>query len=197
MKGLNMSDNNLKAVVYGRLEAIMAAEKITRAELGALSRELLIYVPETNDIDIVNRLHVVLTPMNMQLIEAYFEHFLPWEVERDNDGNFLRFGKKMSGDKKVNKRLDLIKTWLAEEGNHLWVWAKDNIKMTKKKDFVGGIQKALERALKGDEESESPALSKLECLMAVMSAGFTIDDMLSAVEVKEKLIAEAEVKLAA
>lgn len=192
-----MSDNNLKAVVYGRLEAIMAAEKITRVELAALSREILIYVPESNDIDIVNRLHVVLTPMNAQLVVLYFTHFLPWEVEKDNDGKFSRFGKKMSGEKKVNKRLDLIKAWLADENNNLWSWAKDNVDMTKKKDFVGMIQKALEKALKGDEENDSPALSKLECLMAVMSAGFTIDDMLSAVEVKEKLIAEAEVKLAA
>ena len=67
--------NNLKAVVYGRLEAIMAAEKITRVELGAMSRELLMYVPDTNDIDIVNRLLGVLTPMNRRTAILFFFKF--------------------------------------------------------------------------------------------------------------------------
>ena len=53
-----MTAHRLHNTVYARLEAIAAAEKITRVELGALSRELLVYVPDTHDIDIVNRLHI-------------------------------------------------------------------------------------------------------------------------------------------
>ena len=96
--------NNLKAVVYGRLEAIMAAEKITRVELGAMSRELLIYVPETHDIDIVNRLINALTPVNRRAAILFFKHFLPWDVENDADGVFAKFGKMHKGEKKVAKK---------------------------------------------------------------------------------------------
>lgn len=182
-----MTENNLKAIVYGRLEAIMAAEKITRAELGALSRELLIYVPETNDIDIVNRLVNVLTKANSKVAILYFKHFLPWEAEETPEGEHSRFGKMMQGDKKVKRRLEAIDAWLKDEGNTIWNWMDANVEIGKKKDFAQMIKKAIEKALKGDEKTDSAPLSKLEVVMTVLET-MTIDEMLAGLEVKQQML---------
>lgn len=172
--------SNLHNIVYARLDAIASAEKITRVELAALSREALTYVTETHDIDLINRLIGVLTPVNRKVSILYFRHFLPWEVEENNKGEFERFGKMLKKDKAVKRKMDLIAEWLAEEGNTIWVWQNDNVDLTKKKDFAGTIKKAVEKALKGDEKSGTEPLSRHEIMMAVMLGGFTMDDMLEA-----------------
>lgn len=126
--------NNLKAVVYGRLEAIANAEKITRFELGAISRELLMYVPDSNDIDIVNRLIGVLTPMNRKIAILFFKHFLPWEVEVDHDDEFSRFGKKLKADKKVKRRMEMIVEFLSDENANIWSWAEVHVEVEQKRN---------------------------------------------------------------
>ena len=114
-----MEAHRLHNVVMARFDAIAAAEKITRVELGLLSREILVYVPESQDIEFVNRLLGVLTPMNRRTAILYFGHFLPWEQEHDKEGNFNRFAKKMVGEKKLKKKADAIVTWLAKEENNI------------------------------------------------------------------------------
>ena len=94
-----MSISNLKASILAHITAIAAAEKITRASLGEISRELIMYVPDTKDIDLVNRLLGVLTPMNRATAVLYFKHFLPWDWEKDAN----KFGSMMQGDKKLAK----------------------------------------------------------------------------------------------
>lgn len=186
--------HRLHNVVYARLDAIANAEKITRAELGALSRELLQYVPDTNDIDIVNRLINVLTPVNRRAAIAYFNHFLPWQVEHEADGEtFSRFGKMIQGDKKIKRKIDAIAEWLKDESNNIWVWSDSNLDIeVKKKDFYGLVSKQIQKALKGDEKSDTPALTREELLSAIFAGGVTIDDMLYGIEAREKAIAEAE-----
>lgn len=171
----------LHNVVYARLDAIANAEKITRAELGALSRELLVYVPDTHDIDIVNRLLVVLTPVNRRAAILYFQHFLPWQAENDKDGKFQRFGKMLKGERQVKLRMDAIAAWLANEANNLWSWSDDNIEM-KPKDLGGSVTKAIERALKGDDKTGTPALSHMDVMKAVFDGGITLADLLAVID---------------
>lgn len=186
-----VKEHNLKAAVYAMIEEIAAAEKITRKVLGAISRDLLIYVPDSHDIDSVNRLLGVLTPMNKQAAIYYFGHFLPWEQEKDANDNFIRFGKMIQGDKKVNKKLAAITEWLSDQKNNIWVWSKANLEI-KPKNFGMLISKAIQKALKGDEESNSPPLSRDQILDAVFEGGIQIDDLLNAVERQEQRIAEAQ-----
>lgn len=185
--------NNLKAVVYGRLEEIANAEKITRVQLRELSRELLVYVPDTDDIDIVNRLINVLTPMNAKACVLFFGHFLPWEREKDNDGNHVRFGKRMQGDKKVNKRLELIKEFLADENNNIWTWADSNIEV-KQKDFKAMIARTIKKALEGDEKSDTDPLTPTQVIDAVFEGGVTLEQMMEAMEGKVNLKEEKEIE---
>jgi hypothetical protein len=124
-----MDFKELKVTVYARLDAIANAEKITRKEMAALSRELLVYVPNTNDIDVVNRLLGVFTVMNRKSAIMFFSHFLPWEKETDKDGSFVRFGKMFKGEKSYNKKVKLIEAFLADEENNFWNWVDDNIEV--------------------------------------------------------------------
>lgn len=187
-----MTEHRLHNVVLARLEAIASAEKITRAELAALSRELLIYVPDTQDIGIVNRLLGVLTPVNKRAAILYFGHFLPWEKENDADGNFARFGKKMLGEKKIKRKEQAIADWLGDESNTIWTWADDNIQMDKKKDFKGGIIRAVKQALAGDEKTDTPALDPMEVMQAIFEGGMTLEAMLAAVEKRQAEMAAAQ-----
>lgn len=173
---------SLKAVVYGRLEAIMAAEKITRVELGAMSRELLMYVPQTRDIDIVNRLLNVLTPVNRRTAIIFFKHFLPWDVENDADGVFSKFGKMHKGDKKVARKIKLIAEFLAIEDNTLWTWSEANIDLEQKVvNMQAELSDVIKKSLKGFENKNRKAdpLSKQQVVDTLLSH-ISIDDLMDA-----------------
>lgn len=185
-------EHRLHNVIMARLDAIANAEKITRHELANLSREFLVYVPDTQDVDLVNRLLGVLTPMNKATCILYFQHFLPWECENDKDGHFQRFGKKMLGEKKLAKRMTAIADWLAVEENNVWTWAKDNVDLTKKPDFKARVTSSIKKALEGDAEKEVAPLSALELLTAIFDGGFKLDDMLAASAVWSEARAAAE-----
>ena len=188
--------HRLHNVVHARFDAIAAAEKITRQELGLLSREALTYVVESQDIEFVNRLLGVLTPVNRRASILYFQHFLPWEVEHDKEGNFNRFAKKMQGEKKIHKRLELIAAWLADEANNLWTWADDNIEM-KQKDFKSAVARAIKQALKGDEKTNTDPLSVMDLMSAIFEGGVTIDMMMEGIVSKEEQIKAEQAKIAA
>lgn len=171
--------HRLHNVIYGRLDAIAAAEKITRVELGLMSRELLEYVPDTHDIDIVNRLIGVLTPRNRNAAILYFSEFLPWSVEEDKKGEFVRFGKMKEKDKQVKRHMDAIKEFLSDEKNDIWSWSKDNIREVKILNGAVELDKAIERAMKGTDTDTKhiDPLSKAEVL-SVLIKRITPDEML-------------------
>ena len=186
-----MTAHRLHNVVYARLEAIASAEKITRVELGHLSRELLTYVVETHDVDIVNRLIGVLTPMNRQTSILFFTHFLPWSVEKDKQDNFNRFGKMSKGEKKLAASHTNIAAFLGDEENNIWTWAAENIEVEqKKKDFAGLIAKSITRALEGDEKTDTPPLARDELMAAIFAGGVTLDDLLFGIEARRQQEAE-------
>ena len=168
-----VNTHTLKETVYARLDAIAAAETITKKELGMMSRELLTYVPESDDIDIVNRLIKVLTPMNARVSILYFTHFLPWQVERDADDRFVRFGKRAEKEKAIKKKFDAITEFLAQEDNNIWTWAGENIEIEQKTVNLGDdITKAILRAMKGVDtpKQKGEAMSKAEILGVVMQS---------------------------
>lgn len=189
VNNLSGAAHRLHNVVYARLEAVANAEKITRLELGHLSREALIYVTDTQDIEFVNRLLGVLTPVNKRVAILYFGHFLPWDKEVDNDDNFQRFGKKHKGEKAIARKMAAIAEWLKDEANNIWSWSDANIEI-KAKDLAGGLTKAFDKAFAGDEKSGTPPLDPLEVvkisLQALFGHGVSIEDMLAAIMAKEE-----------
>jgi hypothetical protein len=177
-----MTINNLKASILAHITAIAAAEKITRASLGEISRELIMYVPDTKDIDLVNRLLGVLTPMNRATAVLYFKHFLPWEFEEDAN----KFGSMMQGDKKIAKRLTLITDFLKDTNNNIWTWADEHVTIERVKPDLGmNITEAVNKALSGTKETRTKeaadGISKAEALAAFLDANISIDDVLEAI----------------
>jgi hypothetical protein len=151
LKGTIMNLLQLKTAIDASIEALAAAEKITKKELGSLSRTILEYiiVGESTDIATVNRLLGVLTPMNKQAAELYFEHFLPYV--QDDKGLFgAAIKKQAKKDAKIAEAL----AWLEDENNNIWAWAADNIEV-KAKDYAGDITKAIKSALAGNDLNEA------------------------------------------
>lgn len=192
-----MEKNNLKTTIVARIEAVKAAEKVTKVELSALSRELLLYVPDTDDIDMVNRLVGVLTPMNRSTAILFFKHFLPFEQEEDKQGNHSRFGKKLAKAKAVARKEEAIAKFLADEANDIWSWAAANVTLEyNQKDWASLIVKDIQKALKGEKKDngETPPLSMDEVIQAVLKAGVDVETMLlMAAEEQEKREAVAAV----
>ena len=158
-----------------RIDSLKASERVTKAELSALSRELLEYIivgtgegDATFDIQPVNRLLSVLTPMNQRTAVLYFREFLPFKF----DDQQLSFGELQKGKK--DKFIIKARTFLADENNDIWSWAERNIKVEKKpvdwsKKITGDIQKAL--------NAEDDALTPKEVMVAVLAGGITADDL--------------------
>jgi hypothetical protein len=181
------NSETLKAALYARIDAIASAEKITKHELAAFSRESLMYVVDTNDIGAINRLLDVLTPMNRLSAIAFFGHFLPWEKETDNNDVFQRFGSKYSQDKKFARKVALITEWLKDVDATIWTWAAANLDLYTKKNWAANISKAVEKALKGEDNDRgvSAPISMGDVMAAVMAGGISIEDMLEAMPVEE------------
>lgn len=165
---------NAQALIAGKIEKIAAAEKVTKAVLSELSRELLEYVPNTYDIGMVNRLLGVLTPINKKTAILFFDHFLPWQMD-DKKSTFL--GKDKSAVR-YDKKIKLIEDFLGGKDNDIWTWAADNVKVDKKpvdfaKKIAGDVRKAL--------EDEDNPLDSMAVMRAVISGGLSIDDMMEAI----------------
>lgn len=182
-----MNTSNMKGHLNGLIATLKESEKITKVTLSILSRDMLLYVPDTDDIDMVNRTLSVLTPMNKATAILFFTHFLPWEAERDSDDKFTRFGKKSKGDKRLAKSVDAIKAFLADPSNDIWSWAAENVQTElKKKDLAGAIHRSVVQALKGDEKTDTPPLNPAAVMAAVFGGGITLEQMLEAADAFEQ-----------
>ena len=155
--------------LMARIEAIAGAEKITKKELGALSRELVKYLTIESNIDIgmVNRLLDVLTPVNKRAAILFFDHFLPFKAERKDDGEFIRFGGREKGARTIQKYLDKAAEFLADRKNTIWTWQKHNIDVEKAPKYGERLTKLVERALKDEEYG----LSREDIVKAVVEGG--------------------------
>lgn len=160
-----------------RIEALAASEKVTKAELSALSRELLEYicVEKSDDIGMVNRLMNVLTPMNKRTAGLFFSHFLPFKLESTAG----IFGKKIKGDRHIKSKYDNAVSFLENKDNDIWTWAAQNVKVEQKpvdfaKKIAGDVSKAL-----ADEDN---GLDPVGVIMAVLAGGVKLTDIIDGIE---------------
>lgn len=185
-----MNDHNLKAVLYNLIEEIAKAEKVTRKGLATFSRDVLVYVVDTYDIDCVNRMLGVLTPANRRFAIHFFEHFLPHMVERDKEGNFSRFGGLIKKQKKMAERLARIEEFLKDENNNIWTWTDENVQ-TKVPDYVANLERALQNAVKGNDKKGVEPASVFD-LCKVFFDGIGIEKIVTAIELKNKADMETQ-----
>lgn len=167
--------NYTKANIEANIEAVKQSEKITKAKLSILSRELLAYVYETNDVAMVTRLIKVLTPVNRKVACLYFPAFMGWAFNEQD----LTFGKKLKA-KVFAKKLAETELWLDEDTNDIWLWADNEIDLkVKPKDYAGKITQLVTKALQDDVDGLSPK----EILFAVLNSDeLTLADLMQSID---------------
>ena len=161
-----------KATIEANIVKVAASERVTKSVLAVLSRELLAYVYETNDVAMVSRLIHVLTPINKKVACLYFPAFLGWSFNEKE----LTFGKKLK-DKAYTKKYDDACDFLQVDDNNIWVWAdKEVVLQTKPKDYASKITQLVTKALKDEQEG----LDAKEILFAILASDqITLGELMS------------------
>lgn len=189
-----MTISNLKTVIATRIDAIKVSEAVTKLELGLVSRELLMYVPDSKDIGAVNRLLDVLTPKNREMAVIFFRNFLPWNY--DDVANM--FVGMLTGEAKRKRKLDACVVFLKKEENNIWTWAKANIApMERAKNYAGRIQSVINAALNDDKAplSEAGVLVAITTALPLATIIKLIDEAAAAKAAEEARLAEDQAKL--
>lgn len=144
--------------INNKIDVLAKSERITKAVLSELSRDLLAYVligegevEATFDIQPVNRVLQVLTPINKRVAVLYFSQFMPFKMIEDK-AVFGKMGKQSKVDECiVNAELALI-----DDGFDIWSWAANNVKVEPKEvdwnqKLTSDMTKAIEAGLTGDD----------------------------------------------
>ena len=175
MKDETMTTQTLKQIVKNRTNRIKTSEAKSKQEIADQSRDILVYVMESNDIAEVNRLMGVLSPMNLKTAQVFFRHFLPWNMPKDD----VIFGKKIRGTKVVADKTKLIEEFLADEKNTIWTWAHSNVEVKQRpKNYAKNITNMIDRALNDDDEG----ITQREVLRAVMAGGLDMVSLVDAIQ---------------
>lgn len=167
------------ASITRRIETMKAAEKVTKKELSALSRELLqfVLIDGNDNILLVNKCINACTPMNRQTAILYFKHFLPFEFNKvnDEDGasptNWKSFGRKFDAGKKFSRKLEDTTEWLAVKSNDIWSWAEENVTVETPLNLAGGVTSAVQAAVTGKKgKREGQPLTPAQLMSAILEA---------------------------
>lgn len=140
------------------LAAIAGAERITKQELLTQSRALLaalvghgdMEATLVGDIQFINQLIPVLTPMNKKTAILFFKEFAGFHYEEETQ----QFTKKIEKDKVKLK--DKTVRFLDDPLNNIWTWAERNVKIEKKAFDLKRVTKVIEQAreeMDGNDEA--------------------------------------------
>lgn len=155
-----------------RLNDLRSAEKITRAALMDLSREVFVAFHATEDIDYINRILEVLTPVNKKVAIEFFKEFSGFKYD-EKQGKFSGKDKKHYDEKKA-----ATIAWLEDPLNNIWTWADRNITIEKEFDF-SSLKKGAEQLLK---KADKNGFKKADVFKALMESGVTEDDLIGFIE---------------
>lgn len=175
--------------------SVAAAEKVTKAKLRELSRDLLVYMTEVSEGDIrpINALmgmdesgdSFILTPVNWRIAAQYFQHFLPFSSNFEELKGFivkgegqrapLVFGKKQK--RKWQDKVNEINAFLSDETNDIWTWSNNVTVEAKPVDYAKKISSAVKQGIaKGD-------MTSADILVAVLDAeGMDMGQLLAAMD---------------
>ena len=173
----NAAQIDFLAKITARIDSIAASDRLTKAELSPLSREILEYIVlnASPDVATVNRLLSVLSAANKKMCLLFFKEHIPHKVE-----GFV-FGGRMKGDKRLEEYANKAKDFLANPDNDVFTWFTANVKMeVKPKSFEERIKSLIQKALEGDDKH--PAITPEDVLASVVSGGVSIDTMFKAIE---------------
>lgn len=167
--------SNLKTVIVADIVSLHKSEVNVKAKLAVLSRNMLMYVPDSNDIGMVNRLISGLTPMNKRTAQLFFQAFLPWKLEKEAG----IFTSKLKGKGSIDAKLKALELFLKNEENTIWTWAEENVQVeAKPKNYAAKIAKLVERGLNDEQEG----ISHHDIIKAVITGGVNVSTLITYVE---------------
>lgn len=161
------------AALVDTLETLKGAEKITKETLRMLSREMLDAVHVAGDIQPVNRLLEVLTPMNRRACVLFFQHFSGhFYSEKDE-----RFGKR---DKQnYEAKYKASDEFLDDPLNNIWTWAAREIEMEAKPFTMLKVTKMVETILK---KADKAGFKQEDVFKAMLAGGLEMDTITAILE---------------
>lgn len=190
MKNVELNTINTKIATLGN------AEKVTKAVLAELSRDLLQYVvlQDNWDVQAINRLLAVLTPMNRKTAVLFFKYFTPFQFDKDT-GVFGAMPKDKKAKAKGKQDVsDMALIFLDGEDNNIWTWAEHHVKTEERKvNWAKNITRDVQNAMSEDKGG----MSLPDVLAAVLAAGLSTDDVTSALGVLYAQDQEADMQEAA
>lgn len=170
-------------LINEQIEQLGNSERVTKALLALLSREILEYViindgvegnnKGSEDSQVVNRLLNVLTPINLKVAIAFFQHHLAFNFDKDA----MVFGKKDKGQ--WNRKYELVEKFLADKDNTIWTWADRNIDVAPKPMDFAKLNQAMGQLIK---KAEKANLGHDNVVRAMLSNGITPQELLDVIQ---------------
>jgi hypothetical protein len=162
-----------------KIDQLAGAEKVTKAILSDLSRVILEYILETEDVQPANRVIEVLTPVNKKASILYFKHFLPFIKITNEEGEFQKFGGK--DKKRFDAKAEEIKEFLADPHNNIWTWAARHVEVEAKPYDPAKVAKEIEKAIKkvGQEATIKAIIAggiDVQMLMMMLEAQANVEE---------------------
>lgn len=164
--------------------ALQGAEKITKASLMVLSRDVLECLHTTEDVRPVNAVINSLTPVNKKVAVLFFQHFTGFKFD-DTTSNFTSKNKAAYDAKRL-----LSASFLEDPLNNIWTWADREVVLTAKEFDIKEVTKATERFLK---KAEKANLTQADVLRAVLAGGINLDTLMEILNAATEAKQEADV----
>jgi hypothetical protein len=159
------------------LETLANSEKITKAVLQTLSRDLLELLhtknPKQGDIGYINRTIAVLTPVNRKVFIEFNKEFTGFILSKA--GNVFEKKAKKHYDDVALKAL----VWLEDPMNNIWSWADRNVEIVAKEFTLDVVKKNMETMFKKADKS---GINRLDVITTILQAGITVDELVQAME---------------
>ena len=161
-----------------QLAELSAAERITKEKLKDMSRSLLgalVGAPDYDalllgDIQFINSVIPILTPMNKKTFVLFMQEFSGFNHEVET----CVFTTKVQRDKVKIKERTLA--FLEDPHNNIWTWAEKNVKVEKKAFKLEQVTKIIEKAREATEGNDEAIL------LAVLDGGISIESLVLVME---------------
>ncbi len=167
------------------LETLKGAERITKETLRILSREMLDAIHVGGDIQPVNRLLEVLTPMNRKTCVLFFQEFSGHLYSENEE----KFTKRDKGN--YAKKEQASAEFLDDPMNNIWSWViRKGLEVGEPKEFtLLKITKQTESLLK---KADKAGFKQADVFKAMIAGGLEMDTITAIlVEMGEAEIAPA------
>lgn len=153
------------------LKKLQKSELVVKATLSALSRQILSVIHDdiNPDVQPVNRLLAVLTPMNRRTVILFYQHF-SGHLFSEKEQKFEKRDKKQ-----YEKKAALSAEFLEDPLNNIWTWAERHVEMEKKE---WKLEKVTEYIMKALKKAEQNNVSQEDFIKAILAGGVKAEALL-------------------